>query len=158
METIIDVLVWILQFVFLFFTGWIVILGCLVFGPTAGCQAVVPTMLLILAMGLAVVFIPIGLWFWRPIVQRLHYIFSPHPGVEVVKKASGGKPLDSEALASTMDAGRNASVPPGFVSENRARQARAATERLRAEKDLMDAAIERERSRERRADKRRHET
>lgn len=159
MEIIFDILLWVLGVVFMFFTGWLAILVCWANADVVGRDCPAADVALTLYMWEAIIItVCIAVYWRRPILQWLHYTFSPHPGVEVVKKASGGKSLDSEALASAMDTGGDVPLDPAFVSENRARQAQAAAERLRAETDLMDAAGERERARKRREDERRDET
>lgn len=93
---------------------------------------------------------------WREFIQKLHFMLSPHPARGAIKQSSSGRPLDCDNLASALTPTRREDLPPVFVSQNRAQQARAYAERLHAERELMNEAVERERSRARLSTERGH--
>lgn len=84
----------------------------------------------------------------------LHYVFVPHPAARVLNQAHGAvtpRPIDAQQLA---DVVRDEPKPPfwfwlvpSFVTRNMAKKAKAHEERLRAETEMMKAAVERERAR-----------
>lgn len=84
----------------------------------------------------------------------LHYVFVPHPAARVLDKACGNitpRPIDAEQLADVLR--DDAKQPfwfwfiPDFVTRNMAKKAKAYEEQLRAQADMMEAAIDREQAR-----------
>lgn len=110
-----------------------------------------------LVVGLLKAVIAVPLLILRAIARLpawLHYIFVPHPAARVLNQAHGAvtpRPIDAQQLA---DVVRDEAKPPfwfwlvpSFVTRNMAKKAKAHEERLRAETEMMKAAVERERAR-----------
>ncbi len=140
---------------FLTALGWIVILACWFTGDALACESA-NTMYVIYGLELLgiAIFILCLPGVFEGAVQRIHYVFSEHPATNVVRRAQGGRALDTHAIDRSMYDKEKGDLPPAYVSENRARQARAATQRLKEETELMGQAIERERARRRLEDER----
>lgn len=110
-----------------------------------------------LVVGLLKAVIAVPLLILRAIARLpawLHYVFVPHPAARVLNQAHGAvtpRPIDAQQLA---DVVRDEAKPPfwfwlvpSFVTRNMAKKAKAHEERLRAETEMMKAAVERERAR-----------
>ena len=104
------------------------------------------------------------LYFSPRIIRWAHYIFVPHPAEPPIKRATSGsgQPLDATALAQSLKPPARQTPPLRFVSENMARRAEVLRQRADAqrkryeeEKRLADEAVEMERARRRRDDRRR---
>jgi hypothetical protein len=85
----------------------------------------------------------------------LHYVFVPHPAARVLDQPHGSvrpRPIDCPELANALN--EKDKPPfwfwwvPSFVSRNMNKKAKAYEERLRAEADMLEAAVERERARD----------
>jgi len=97
----------------------------------------------VLAIAYVLVFVPEAV---RRAVYGSHYTFAMWPAQRAVKRARRDeKPMEVSRALSALKRPAEEKPPPAFISENRARKAKALTKALQEERELMEEIEKRER-------------
>jgi hypothetical protein len=106
-------------------------------------------MILVFLVPVATGFIPYGLWHVPEIIRWLDYFFVKHPAEDSIASAlERAEPIDARAVSEALtprDPG--GFLVPAFHYKHQTESARALAEKLRADAELAEAIVRRERAR-----------